>query len=89
MVILLMRTFRRGQTTRRLVSKIGAPFEKEERYQQLIRRQGEIEKQLDLTKNQAPNQAEVAPLDDNELKTGADQTTQKTGHSTRRALVRV
>ena len=43
-----------------LEAKVGAPFEKEERYHHLVKRQSEIEEQLDLTKNQAPNQLEAA-----------------------------
>ncbi len=43
-----------------LETKVGAHFEREERYQQLTRRQSEIEEKLDLTKNQAPSQAEAA-----------------------------
>ena len=43
-----------------LEAKVGAPFEKEERYHHLAKRQSEIEEQLDLTKNQAPNQLEAA-----------------------------
>jgi hypothetical protein len=42
-----------------LEPKVGAPFEKEERYHHLVKRQSEIEEQLDLTKNQAPNQLEA------------------------------
>ncbi|MGB7745841.1 MAG: DEAD/DEAH box helicase [Verrucomicrobiia bacterium] len=42
-----------------LEAKVGAPFEKEERYHHLVKRQSEIEDQLDLTKNQAPNQLEA------------------------------
>jgi hypothetical protein len=42
-----------------LEAKVGSPFEKEERYHHLARRQSEIEEQLDLTKNQAPNQLEA------------------------------
>ena len=40
-------------------TKVGSPFEKEERYHHLARLQSEIEEQLDLTKNQAPNQLEA------------------------------
>ena len=40
--------------------KVGAKFEREDRYQELTRRQSEIEEKLDLTKNQAPSQAEAA-----------------------------
>jgi N12 class adenine-specific DNA methylase len=43
-----------------LEAKIGAPFEKEERFHHLVKRQDEIEDQLDLTRNQAPNQLEAA-----------------------------
>jgi hypothetical protein len=39
-----------------LEAKIGAPFEKEDRYHHLVKRQSEIEEQLDLTKNQVSNQ---------------------------------
>src|SRR6266705_1817226 len=39
--------------------KVGAPFEKEERYQHLRTRLSEIEERLDLTKNQASNQLEA------------------------------
>jgi N12 class adenine-specific DNA methylase len=47
-----------------LEGKVGAPFEKEERYHKLVNRQSEIEEKLDLTKNQASNQLEGA--EDNE-----------------------
>ncbi len=45
--------------TKELETKVGATFEKEEHYQPLCRRQGEIEEQLDLTKDQAPSQVEA------------------------------
>jgi hypothetical protein len=38
-----------------LQGKVGAPFEHDDRYQHLSRRQNEIEENLDLTKNQAPS----------------------------------
>jgi N12 class adenine-specific DNA methylase/SAM-dependent methyltransferase len=47
-----------------LETKVGAPFEHEERYQGLCRRQSEIEEKLDLTKNQAPSQVEADLPDD-------------------------
>jgi hypothetical protein len=47
-----------------LEGKVGAPFEKEERYQQLTRRQSEIEEQLDLTRNQAPGQVAAESPED-------------------------
>jgi hypothetical protein len=55
-----------------LEAKIGAPFDREERYQMLIHRQNEIEEKLDLTKNQAPNQ-----LDATEGTTNANATAEK------------
>src|SRR5207244_13168925 len=51
-----------------LEGKIGAPFEHEKRYQELTVRQGEIEEKLDLTKNQAPSQADAEPAENNEEK---------------------
>jgi hypothetical protein len=48
-----------------LEGKIGAPFEHETRYQELTLRQGEIEEKLDLTKNQAPSQADAEPAENN------------------------
>jgi len=48
---------------RELASKVGAYFEKEDRYQHLCRRQSEIEEKLDLTKNQAPSHVEAASPD--------------------------
>lgn len=47
--------------TKELETKVGAPFEKEERYQELTRRQSQIEEALDLTRNQAPSQIEAEP----------------------------
>lgn len=52
-----------------LETKVGAAFEKEEHYQQLCRRQSEIEEQLDLTKNQAPSQVETETGETVEQKT--------------------
>jgi N12 class adenine-specific DNA methylase len=51
-----------------LESKIGAQFEKEDHFQKLTRRQGEIEEALDLTKNQAPSQVEGASSEENQEK---------------------
>jgi hypothetical protein len=59
--------------TKELETKVGAPFEKEEHYQQLCRRQSEIEEQLDLTKNQAPSQVEAESQDDNTRKNSETQ----------------
>ncbi|MCI0744588.1 MAG: hypothetical protein L0Y58_04195, partial [Verrucomicrobia subdivision 3 bacterium] len=54
-----------------LETKVGAPFEKEQRYQELTRRQNEIEERLDLTKNQAPSQADAVSADEHEQKIAA------------------
>ena len=70
-----------------LESKVGAPFEHEERYQHLSRRQSEIEEKLDLTKNQAPSQAEADSQDDNARKNS--ETQDKTVRQKRRAGVGV
>lgn len=42
-----------------LESRVGTPFDREVQYQELTRRQREIEEQLDLTKNQAPSQLDA------------------------------
>ena len=51
-----------------LETKVGAPFEHEERYQGLCRRQSEIEEKLDLTRNQAPSQIDAVSGEDTEPK---------------------
>lgn len=68
-----------------LEAKVGAKFEKEDRYHFLVKRQSEIGDQLDLTKNQAPSQAEG--LDENEEGNSINQSVNKL--QTRRAPVRV
>jgi hypothetical protein len=45
-----------NKRVRELGEKVGAKFEREDRFQELTRRQSEIEEKLDLTKNQAPSQ---------------------------------
>ena len=65
-----------------LETKVGVPFEKEERYHHLVKRQSEIEEQLDLTKNQAPSQVETVAASDHEQQLSEQQT--KT-HSSRQA----
>ena len=72
-----------------LETKVGAQFEREERYQQLTRRQSEIEEKLDLTKNQAPSQVEADAPDANEQKNSEKQTQTHSPRSKRRAAVRV
>ncbi len=43
-----------------LEAKVGAPFEHEQRYHELSKRQSDIEEKLDLTKNQASSQLEAS-----------------------------
>ena len=71
-----------------LEAKVGSPFEKEELYHHLARRQSEIEEQLDLTKNQAPSQVDAATTDERE-ENSEKQTETKSIQQTRRAAVRV
>ena len=66
----------------------GRPFERETRYQELSRRQDEIEEQLDLTKNQAPSQAESASDDVAEEATEKQSAT-KAIRPARRSTIRV
>ena len=72
-----------------LETKIGAPFEHEERYRDLCRRQSEIEEKLDLTKNQAPSQVDAVSGDDNEPKNSETQNVAETVRHKRRAGVSV
>jgi hypothetical protein len=70
-----------------LEAKVGAPFEKEERYHHLVKRQSEIEEQLDLTKNQAPNQLEAVADNENDEKNSQQQTQTKSNRQTRKTAV--
>ena len=56
-----------------LETKVGAPFEHEKRYQELCGRQNEIEEKLDLTRNQAPSQADAVSADDSDTKNSETQ----------------
>jgi predicted nucleic acid-binding Zn-ribbon protein len=69
-------------------SKIGARFEREERYQELCRRQAEIEDKLDLTKNQAPSQADATSNEIQE-KAAERETQAETVRPAKRVAVRV
>ena len=71
-----------NKRVKELGEKVGAKFEREDRFQELTRRQSEIEEKLDLTKNQAPSQVEAVSAGDDEQKISENQT-QK--HSSRRA----
>jgi hypothetical protein len=57
-----------NKRVRELGEKVGAKFEREDRFQELTRRQSEIEEKLDLTKNQAPSQVEAASVDESKEK---------------------
>lgn len=72
-----------------LEQKVGAPFEKEERFQHLSRRQSEIEEKLDLTKNQAPSQVAVDAADEVTQKVSVTRTPAGTARRERRAGVTV
>jgi N12 class adenine-specific DNA methylase/prefoldin subunit 5 len=78
-----------SKRAKELETKVGAHFEREERYQQLTRRQSEIEEKLDLTKNQAPSQADADAPDTNEQKTSEKQTQTHSPRPRRRAAVGV
>ena len=62
---------------------------REERYQQLTRRQSEIEEKLDLTKNQAPSQVEPADADENAETNSVKETQTEPVQRRRRAAIRV
>jgi|GEM_PF-2502544 len=70
-----------------LGEKVGAKFEREDRFQELTRRQNEIEEKLDLTKNQAPSQA----VSDDEIteKNSEVQTPAKAIRSRSKATMKV
>jgi hypothetical protein len=72
-----------------LESKVGAPFEKEERYRELTRRQGEIEEQLDLTKNQAPSQVEAESPESNGESNSVNQSQKHPSRHAHRSVVHV
>ncbi len=72
-----------------VLGKIVAPFEHEERYHELSKRQSEIEEKLDLTKNQAPSQVQAESVDENEEKNSRQQTQTKSNRQTQRIAVRV
>jgi len=47
-----------NKRVKELGEKVGAKFEREDRFQELTSRQSEIEEKLDLTKNQASSQVD-------------------------------
>jgi N12 class adenine-specific DNA methylase len=72
-----------------LEGRVGAPFDREERYLELTRRQSEIEEKLDLTKNQAPSQVEASPSDETTEAPTEKQTTKPTVRPKRQSTIRV
>jgi hypothetical protein len=74
-----------NKRAKELETKVGAHFEREERYQQLTRRQSEIEEKLDLTKNQAPSQVEAESADDSAQRISETQGVAKTIRQKRHA----
>lgn len=69
-----------------LEAKVGAPFEKEERFHHLVKRQAEIEDKLDLTKNQAPSQVEVTPDELSAEENSQKHTLVKSNRQSRRTV---
>lgn len=75
---------------RELESKIGQPFEHEEKLQSLTLRQQEIVKSLDLTKNQAANNMDAAsPASENETVLASVSVNHSETRARRPAAVRV
>lgn len=72
-----------------LEAKVGASFEKEERFHFLVKRQAEIEEKLDLNKNQAPSQVEDVANNDPEEKLSQQQTQTKSSRQNQRVAVHV
>jgi hypothetical protein len=72
-----------------LETKVGVPFEKEERYHHLVKRQSEIEEQLDLTKNQAAVQAESVANNETAENNSETQTQAASSKHARRTAVHI
>jgi hypothetical protein len=72
-----------------LGKKVGAKFEREERFQELTRRQSDIEEKLDLTKNQAPSQVEAVSAGDDEQRNSENQTQKQSSWRVRGAAIHV
>ena len=70
-----------------LGEKVGAKFEREDRFQELTHRQSEIEEKLDLTKNQAPSQVDADALEEAAQK--ISETANKSTRQRRNVAVRV
>ncbi len=77
-----------NKRVKELGEKVGAKFEREDRFQELTRRQSEIEEKLDLTKNQAPSQAEATD-GGNEEKIAETQNSKRVKHPRHHVAVTV
>jgi tRNA U34 5-carboxymethylaminomethyl modifying enzyme MnmG/GidA len=75
-----------NKRVRELGEKVGAKFEREDRFQELTRRQSEIEEKLDLTKNQASSQVDATS---DETQEKAVETQSESMRHTKRSAVRV
>lgn len=78
-----------NKRVKELGEKVGAKFEREDRFQELTRRQSEIEEKLDLTKNQAPGQVEAVAAGDDEQKFSENQTQKPSSHRARGTAIHV
>ena len=78
-----------NKRVKELGEKVGAKFEREERFQELTRRQSEIEEKLDLTKNQAPSQVEAVAVGDDEQTNSEKQTQKQSSRRARGAAIHV
>ncbi len=78
-----------SKRAKELEAKVGAHFEREERYRQLTSRQSEIEEKLDLTKNQAPSQVDADAPDETAQRNAEKQTKPHSQRPKRRAGVHV
>ena len=78
-----------NKRVKELGEKVGAKFEREDRFQELTRRQSEIEEKLDLTKNQAPSQAEAVSAGEDEPKNSERQTKTRSPRHARGAAIHV
>jgi predicted nucleic acid-binding Zn-ribbon protein len=69
-----------------LETEVGKPFKKEDRYHHQVKRQSEIEKKVDLTKNQAPSQVDRTVTDDREDTSEKKSQTDSIRHPQRTAV---
>jgi hypothetical protein len=75
-----------NKRVKELGEKVGAKFEREDRFQELTRRQSEIEEKLDLTKNQAPSQVDAIATDEGEHNSEKQTQAKSNTHNRRTAI---